>query len=92
MEEYIKRYLETKTQIDHYQKRMDKLRMKMKQYLKTNESKEWQTEEYKVCLQQNKRTILQKCDVPVEVWNEYNKTLSYESLTVRKRKKLKDCK
>ena len=90
MGECIKRYLETKMQIDHYQKRMERLRTKMKQYLQTEGSKEWQSDDYKVRVQENKRSILQKCDVPIEIWNKYNKTLFYETLTVRK--KIKDYK
>lgn len=84
MEELIEKYEKYKEQTDYYNKKLEKVKKNLKLKLENLPSNEFDNKKYKVFVKNYTRSILNKKDVPVEIWKKYSKETPYNILYVRK--------
>jgi hypothetical protein len=86
MEELLNEYFLKKRELDHRTKDLEKLRMKIKSYLKEQNLFKFENKSFQVSLLKGNRTSLQKKDVPKDIWEQYSVCTPYESIYIKEKK------
>lgn len=84
--EEIEKYLEYKDKYSEIEKKIEKYKSKIKNFLVDSGKKKYESPIATVTIQTAKKNTISKKDTPDEIWTKYSKETSYDILNVRKKK------
>ena len=86
IDQAIEKYLEYKLKFNDIEKKIEKYKKMLKQYLQKQKIDKYDNAKATVTLQKATKTIITKKSTPQDIWEKYATQTKYEILNVRKKK------
>ena len=85
IKKYVEEWHKYKSLISEYEKKMERVKQKVIDYMKDNESSTLYTDEFIIKATPQKRETISKQDLPEDIWKKYSKENKFYTYKITER-------
>jgi len=86
MDEYLEKYMATKSKIDEYTKLLESYKKKIRSLLRNEPDLQYHGKEWSARINSMYKSTISKKNTPPDIWEKYSTTTPFDTLIVRKGK------